>query len=381
MTAPDIPTLIACATLLVLALLTPFLNAFLRKPKASAFIAEDSDADEAGAPSGQLPQFSIVLSVHDQAQELERNLPRLLSQQYPHYEVIVVDESSTDGTADTLKRLKAQYPHLYTTFIPESSHYLSRRKLALTLGIKAAKYPWIVFTDADCAPQGDQWLSTLARHCADSDLVCGYTGYAADTPDYWQFRRLLYNVHLLKHPYRYDGNNLAFRKALFIEHNGFLKNLKYLRGEYDFTVNENAGKRIAVMTAEDGRILQDCPTRKSWTNKHLYLMETRRHLTRCHLPRLIFNGSQVSLHLNFIIQLAALAYAAMTSSWLLLSVAACCLLLSAIIRVIIIRRMAKCFDVDLPLWKMPFFELRVAWTNLYFLVKHKRTDVYDFIRR
>ena len=131
MTAPDIPTLIACATLLVLALLTPFLNAFLRKPKASAAIAEDSDADEAGAPSGQLPQFSIVLSVHDQAQELERNLPRLLSQQYPHYEVIVVDESSTDGTADTLKRLKAQYPTSLNHLTKAASRRPNTRGLSL----------------------------------------------------------------------------------------------------------------------------------------------------------------------------------------------------------------------------------------------------------
>ena len=58
--------------------------------------------------------FSIVMTVYDQASELESNLPAFLTQEYePGYEVIVVDETSTDNTEDVLKIMKNDYPHLY----------------------------------------------------------------------------------------------------------------------------------------------------------------------------------------------------------------------------------------------------------------------------
>ena len=69
------------------------------------------------------------MAVHDNAQELERNLPAFLTQDYaPGYEIIIVDESSTDETEDVLKRFKHQHNNLYTTFIPDSFFLIVRKK-------------------------------------------------------------------------------------------------------------------------------------------------------------------------------------------------------------------------------------------------------------
>ena len=115
-------------------------------------------------PNNQ-PTFSIITTVSDQANALAANMPTLLTQQYEGYEVIVVDESSTDGSVDILKQLKATHSHLYTTFLPKFQFQKNRRRLAFTIGLKAAKNEWIVFTDIDAAPASTQWLMELSEHC------------------------------------------------------------------------------------------------------------------------------------------------------------------------------------------------------------------------
>jgi len=364
-------TLILAAILLAAAVVTPMLNPFLRKPRR---------VEREGTPDVP-PRFSVVLTVHDNAEQISRNLPMLLNQQYEGFEVIVVDESSNDDTADQLKLLKASNPHLYTTFIPESSHYLSRRKLALTLGVKAAKNEWVVFTDIDCVPDSPLWLQTLARYTEQADIVCGYTGYTDDTPAYWRFLRLQDNCTLLGRPYRYEGNCLAFKKQMFISQNGFLRNLRFLRGEYDFLVNENYDTTIAVMTEANGRMHQQQPSNKSWTDKQLCFMETRRHLSHTLPSRLLAFVDQAALHLNLCLQAGAVAYAATMADWALMAAAIFCIILTTAIRLIVARSAMQAFDETIALWKVPFFELRRAWTTTGLWLRHRRADKYDFIRK
>lgn len=108
--------------------------------------------------------ISIVMTVHDQAAILEQNLPAFLTLPYEgQYEVIVVDDMSTDDTPDVLKRLKAEHPKLYTTFLPESVIVNpSRKRLALSVGAKATHYDYIVLADIRRTPINTEWLSGLA---------------------------------------------------------------------------------------------------------------------------------------------------------------------------------------------------------------------------
>lgn len=111
----------------------------------------------------KIEKISIVMSVHDEAEALEKNLPLFLTQQSKRaVEVIVVDDDSTDDTPDVLKRLKAEYPNLYTTFIPQSPPNPWRRRLALTIGAKAAKGDWIVLADITRPPRSGASVEGLA---------------------------------------------------------------------------------------------------------------------------------------------------------------------------------------------------------------------------
>ena len=83
--------------------------------------------------------------------------------------------------------------------IPKSSHYLSRRKLALTIGIKAANHEWVILTDADCRPESERWLTTMATHCTDeNDIVLGYTNYEHNSKRFYRFERILNACYLMR---------------------------------------------------------------------------------------------------------------------------------------------------------------------------------------
>ena len=381
MTTEEIMTITASSILVLLAIITPLCNGLFRNPLRKK--------KSSGTKDGTAAPLSIILTVHDQGYELERNLPLLLSQKYEAgFEVIVVDESSTDNTDDVLTLLKSQYPNLYTTFIPESSHYLSRRKLALTIGIKAAKNEWLILTDADCRPDSDGWLEAMSRHCNDgTDIVLGYSNYAQPTSSFYRFERLISSCLFMRKAqkgmaYRYDGNNLTIRKSVFMSHNGFVKNLKYLRGEYDFLVNEYAlPGRTAVATEPETFLRQDEPSAKTWTNSHLFYMETRKHLKRSAAYRFQFNLDMTMLYANYILIISALTFSLRSSDIILTAAASLSLIITLVMRTLIARRTAAGFGEKLPCTLIPLMELRLLWQNAWFMLRHRRSDKYDFIRR
>ena len=182
-----------------------------------------------------MTRFSVIIAVYDNARELEENLPAFLTQTYePGYEVIVVDESSTDNTEDVLKLFKNDYPHLYSTFLPKPDRDILRRKLALTIGVKAAKNEWIILTDIHAKPPSEEWLKEIAD-CIDNttEAMIGYYRKKGTKvqlfDDIPETRRLIRKAERK----RADG------------HKG--KHLKYLRGKYDF---------IAVKTSKAHDLLK-----------------------------------------------------------------------------------------------------------------------------
>ena len=118
------------------------------------------------------------MTVYDQAPDLEANLPAFLTQEYePGYEVIVVDETSTDNTEDVLKILKNDYPRLYSTFVPKPNRQTVRRKLAINIGAKAAKNEWVIITKIKNPPTAPDILEAISQVLdRDAELTLGYMG-------------------------------------------------------------------------------------------------------------------------------------------------------------------------------------------------------------
>lgn len=236
------------------------------------------------------PAISVVVLTRDQAATLEANLPAILEQQYPFFEVIVVYDIAEDDTSDVMKRLEAKYTRLRHTFIPSTTRFISYEKLAVTLGIKAAKHDWVFLTRADCRPASDVWLMGFSHKLtSDKDLAIGYANYVDDGS--WRvraaiFRRLRRNFFnfsaaLSGRAVGGDGCNMAVRKSRFMAMQGYTSQLTYTCGEDSLLVDRLAEKgNTAVICSADTTVLQAVPTRQQLKTVEMSQAEALRHLSR-----------------------------------------------------------------------------------------------------
>ena len=201
---------------------------------------------------GEQPGVSVLVYSHNQAEALARNLPVLLNQNYPKYEVIVLDDNSRDNTQDVLTMMDQRSDILMHTKIDEKTRAMSHRKLAVLLGTKSAHYDLILMTHAECMPASTDWIGGLVSHFANPgvEVVLGpvvyerRTGFLSSFCQFDLFQRLLlmFGIALSMKAYAGWGQNLAFRKSTFYANRsqGFQRHLKMQPGEDDLFVADVA---------------------------------------------------------------------------------------------------------------------------------------------
>lgn len=368
-------TIITGAVVVLLAVLGSLINPFLRSLRFQKTKTAENQ-----------PPVSILITAHDNLAELERNLPMFLRQQYAaDYQVIVVCQSTDGETQDFLKRIAAENPHLYYTYIPESSRYMSRKKLQITLGVKAAKHEWIILTEPNCRPSNDKWLQTMARQCQDPNhLVLGYVALDEETKSVRRFdsiRKAYYVLRRAQQTYGYRSHmpNVAFRKSDFMKEQGYQGNLEYVRGEYDFLVNKYAlcGDTATELDC-DAWLIREAPSTKSWHNAHLYLQASRKSLERAGSMRTLMFFDHLMPHLSLIATLAVAAYSILMKNWILTGCAGFSFLLLFIVRMLIANKAIKHFDDGIAMFKLPFFEYGIIWRKLATRLRYWRADKNDF---
>lgn len=235
----------------------------------------------------ELPPVSVIICAREESENLRRNLTAVLEQDYPQFEVIVINDGNTDESEDYLTLLEEKYPHLYHSFVPDSSRYISRKKLAVTLGIKASKHDWLVFTDADCQPQSNQWLRLMARNFTSrTQVVLGYSGYERGKG--WLHKRACFDnlftsmrylgFALARSPYMGIGRNMAYRKELFYQQKGFSAHLNLQRGHDDLFINHIAtADNTRVETDADATVrMQPVRRAKDWREEKIGYASTAR---------------------------------------------------------------------------------------------------------
>lgn len=383
-------SLIICGILLLLAIIASFVNPLFRKiilsEEADLSSTEDADNSSANNAYGQqMPSVSIVITAHDNAAELRRNLPLVLAQQYPgNFQVIVVAEKGDSETEDVLKLLSAD-KHLYYTLIPESSRYMSRKKLSITIGVKAAKSEWIMLVEPSCRPESEHWLANMARNCnKDKDLVIGYSRYDDDAKMYQRFERMLIQCYSLREAqqsmaYRHYGSNLMIRKSLFMKQEGFRSSLNLVRGEYDFLVNDFAtADNTATETSHLAHVVEDAPTHKAWLYHHMYYLESRKILKRGIKHRLMFNIDQIMLHTTVIADIAAIAASVALQQWIITAVAAVSQIITTSLCSLWLSKRSKELGENIPTLLALPLQLSVVWHNMKHAINHKFADKLDF---
>lgn len=231
------------------------------------------------------PPVTVVVCARNEEQNLERYLHRLLTQDYPVYEVIVVNDGSMDRTSEVLAIYQKQDYKLRTTFVPAEARVASTKKLGITLAAKAAQHDYLLLTDADCCPESNQWITEMVQPFANSkvDIVLGYGAYfEQDTAlNRWiqydtQFNALHYlGAARRGKPYMGVGRNMAYRKEFFFRMGGFTDLLSTRAGDDDLFVNKNATKSNTQIVRSAASVTWSEPktTWKSW------IEQKRRHLS------------------------------------------------------------------------------------------------------
>lgn len=218
---------------------------------------------------------SVVISVRDDSEHLQQCLTSILEQDYPVFEVIVINDGNNDESEEIILPLENKYNNLYHSFVPNTSKYLSRKKLAITIGIKAAKYDWIVVTEPNCMPASKQWLKTMARNFTSrTEVVLGYSNYLPDKS--WLNRCICFDnlfqsmrylgCAIIGKPYMGIGRNMAYRKELFYQQKGFSAHLNLQRGDDDLFINQIANKENTRVEISPEAIIQtsNIETAKKW---------------------------------------------------------------------------------------------------------------------
>lgn len=320
------------------------------------------------------PPASIIVYAKNESANLRENLPFLLTQDYPTYEVIVINDGSTDESEEVLKLFEGQYEHLYHTYIPEEAKYLSRRKLALTVGIKAAKYDILLFTEANCRPLSVNWVKTMISNFTEGiSITLGFCAYKVSKGF---FHRLVSfdNLHtglqylssaLAGSPYAGNGRNLAYRKEEFFKHRGYYKSLSLHAGDDDLFVNEVATKKNTCVEYSVDSITEMGKVERFsvWKEMKVSRAATRRYYKGWALSRYRFNTMVFFLFLVVVIFLIWLGI--INSNPLFAVYGGLLYLFLLIAKLIVFHKSAKILQQRSALFLFPVLEIISPLFDLY----------------
>lgn len=227
---------------------------------------------------------SVVICAKNEYINLKNNLPLILQQDYPSFEVVVVNDSSDDDTLYLLKSLSEQYSQLKIVTIGENLNFFKGKKFPLSIGIKEAKNDLLLFTDADCKPKNNRWIAQIqSSFTKPTEVVLGYGAYEPKRNLLNKFIRFdtlhiaiqYLSFALIGQPYMGVGRNLAYRKSLFYRNKGFIPNYTVISGDDDLFINRVAKKQnTRIQINKDAHTLSLAKTKSS-----AWLKQKKRHLS------------------------------------------------------------------------------------------------------
>jgi glycosyltransferase involved in cell wall biosynthesis len=200
----------------------------------------------------QYPPASIIICARNEDDNLVEFLPRIFEQDYPEFEVVVVNDCSFDNSADILKEFAYRHSNLKIVTIKEDETYSHGKKVALMMGIKGASNEHMLLTDADCRPNSKHWLKNMMQHFeGETEIVLGYGAYEKQKGflnkiiryDTFFIALQFLSFSLAGKTYMGTGRNLAYKKSLFFKMKGFASHYHIESGDDDLFVNEAATKR------------------------------------------------------------------------------------------------------------------------------------------
>ena len=326
------------------------------------------------------PPVSVIICARDEEENLRKFLPMILAQDYPNYEVIVVDDASYDNTEDYLAVMTKEHSNLKTSFVPKDANNISTKKLGLTIGIKASKNDLLLFTDADCMPEGNQWIAKMVRNFySETEFVLGYGGYLQrkgflnklikfDT----LFIAIQYiGMALAKHPYMGVGRNMAYKKDTFFKLKGFASTLNLASGDDDLMVQRGANTSNTMVEISPESVTWSEPKRTfgQWfSQKARHLSVAKRYDGRSKFLLTLEPATRALFYLGVILT-------AVFGNWISFGAAMFFLVTRYLIQAIIINKSAKQLGERKFYFTIILFDILLPLISLYIHIFEKNKKV------
>ena len=268
-------------------------------------------------PSLKKIPVSVIICAKNEADNLSLLIPKLLDQDYSQFEIVLINDASSDDTLEIMESFKAKYSNIKIVNVVNNEAFWGNKKYALTLGIKAASHDFLLFSDADCIPLSNQWIKTMSSHFTnEKSIIIGYGAYTKQNSSLLNklirfetlFTAIQYFAYAkIRIPYMAVGRNLAYRKDTFYAVNGFMNHFKIRSGDDDLFVNEAAtSKNTSICFSKDSFTTSKPKTTfKNWYNQKRRHISTASHYKFKHKFMLgLFYVSQIFFWLLAIILLS-----------------------------------------------------------------------------
>ena len=274
--------------------------------------------------------LSIIICAKNELENLKKNLPNIIDQNElsivfndSHFnfksEIIVVNDQSTDDSLNYLQTLEKQHDCLKIVNIDRSVNHSEGKKFALTLGIKTAKFDYLLMTDADCFPKSQNWsniiFKALLSNNNDLDVILGYSPYRKQKGilnklirfDTFIVAQNYLSYALRNLTYMGVGRNLAYKKKIFFDNKGFASHIHIPSGDDDLFIQEVSSDKnikIGVEFSRDTHMVSEVT--KNWKD---WIYQKRRHLSTSSFYKIKFKILLMIYPLSQIFFLISLIFA------------------------------------------------------------------------
>lgn len=228
---------------------------------------------------------SVIVCAKNEAENVRKYIPLLAEQDYPDFEIVLIDDASSDETLDIFEEFEKQYRNIRLVKVVNNETFWGNKKFALTLGIKAASKEYLLFTDADCYPTSKSWITEMTSNFTmQKTIVLGYGAYEKIPNSFLnkliRYETLLTAVQYFSYakagnPYMGVGRNLAYKKEEFFNVDGFRDHLRLRSGDDDLFINQVAHKKNTTICYTPESITYSQP-KKSFKD---WFAQKRRHVS------------------------------------------------------------------------------------------------------
>jgi cellulose synthase/poly-beta-1,6-N-acetylglucosamine synthase-like glycosyltransferase len=287
---------------------------------------------------------SVVICARNEEKNLMNNLPVIMDQRHPDFEVIVVNDSSWDDTGSILKAYSLRYSNLRVVSLDEEKQNMHGKKFALTLGIKAAKHDIVLLTDADCVPTSEDWITEMTCGMTDKKQIAlgfsPYNKYPGWINRIIRFDTLMIAIQYLGFaksgkPYMGVGRNLAYNKEVFFKVGGFKNHYSIASGDDDLFINQVANSTNTItITAPESQTISE--PKKTWPD---WFTQKRRHFTTSPFYKTEHKRMLAIWPLTFLMMIAGFMGALVFQTGLLL--VSTLVLLRYVVQIAILHKVSK----------------------------------------